>query len=250
MSRVSQVSQQQRTQNNPLVLGTFDETSLREIKGTLGPRNFVVGKKDTSQFSNGGFGGGTYNHWFQINITSPAWIITTKGGPRPNYIQVSAYDLNKIPIEGRMIFQGDSISITDNLEESYYPYIDQIMGSASDLYNTFNQNALDKGNDLYFNLNVGSYLICVSTTRNELLDYTVGIVVEMTTTEMYFLLEDITFLSQESSLNDVFLIEPSETYDFNSVHEHSQAEWLAAWRRERSPEDSLPVIFTPLLTNA
>ena len=67
---------------------------------------------------------------------------------------------------------------------------------------------------------------------------------------MYFLLEDLTFLSQESSLNDLFIIEPSETYDFNSVHEHSQAEWLAAWRRERSPEDSLPVIFTPLLTNA
>ena len=92
-----------------------------------------------------------------------------------------------------MIFQGDSVSITDNLEESYYPYIDHIMGSASDLYNTFNQNSLDKGNDLYFNLNVGSYLICVSTTRNELLDYTVGIVVEIATTEMYFLLEDLTF---------------------------------------------------------
>ena len=154
MSRVSsQTNQRQRTKENPLILGNFSELSLRYLEGTLGPLN---------QVGLNGYGVGTYNHWFQINITSPAWIITTKGGPRPNYIQVSAYDLNKIPIEGRMIFQGDSVSITDNLEESYYPYIDHIMGSASDLYNTFNQNSLDKGNDLYFNLNVGSYLICVS----------------------------------------------------------------------------------------
>ena len=50
MSRVSQVSQRQRTQNNPLVLGSFDETSLRVLTGTLGPKNVVVGYADTNQY--------------------------------------------------------------------------------------------------------------------------------------------------------------------------------------------------------
>jgi hypothetical protein len=307
MSRVSQVSQRQRTQNNPLVLGSFDETSLRVLTGTLGPKNVVVGRADTNQYSNGGFGGGSYNHWYQINLKSPAWIITTKGGPRPNYIQVSAYDLNKNPVEGRGIFQGDSVSTSSTSNGTYYPYIDHVMGAPSDLYNTFNPNALGRGDDRYFALDVGSYLLCVSTTRNELLDYTLALVIEISTTEMLLLLEDLEgdFLTQEIALdtsntliipsnftvnytlssgynafssspvtidnsitvtvpldstwfistlppesNDFFIIEPSDTFDFESIHEHSRAEWLAAWRRERSPLDTLPVIFEPLITTS
>ena len=307
MSRVSQVSQRQRTQNNPLVLGSFDETSLRVLTGTLGPKNVVVGRADTNQYSNGGFGGGSYNHWYQINLTTPAWIITTKGGPRPNYIQVSAYDLNKNPVEGRGIFQGDSVSTASTSNGTYYPYIDHVMGAPSDLYNTFNPNALGRGDDRYFALDVGSYLLCVSTTRNELLDYTLAIVIETVTTDLFLLLEDldISFFAQETTLDtantiiigpvfnvdfslssglnaftaslatinssisitipldstwfigtlnleasDIFIIEPSDTFDFESTHEHSRAEWLAAWRRERSPLDTLPDIFEPLITTS
>lgn len=307
MSRVSQVFQRQRTQNNPLVLGSFDETSLRVLTGTLGPKNVVVGRADTNQYSNGGFGGGSYNHWYQINLTSPAWIITTKGGPRPNYIQVSAYDLNKNPVEGRGIFQGDSVSTASTSNGTYYPYIDHVMGAPSDLYNTFNPNALGRGDDRYFALDVGSYLLCVSTTRNELLDYTLAIVIETVTTDLFLLLEDldISFFAQETTLDttntiiigpvfnvdfslssglnaftaslatinssinitiplnstwfigtlnleasDIFIIEPSDTFDFESTHEHSRAEWLAAWRRERSPLDTLPDIFEPLITTS
>jgi hypothetical protein len=307
MSRVSQVSQRQRTQNNPLVLGSFNETSLRVLTGTLGPKNVVVGRADTNQYSNGGFGGGAYNHWYQINLTSPAWIITTKGGPRPNYIQVSAYDLNKNPIEGQGIFQGDSVSTTSVTNGTYYPYIDHVMGAPSDLYNTFDPNALGRGDDRYFALGVGSYLLCVSTTRNELLNYTLALVVEVSTTEMLLLLEDLEgdFLTQEIALdtsntliipsnftvnytlssgynafssspvtidnsitvtvpldstwfistlspesNDLFIIEPSDTFDFESIHEHSRAEWLAAWQRERSPLDTLPVLFDSLITTS
>jgi hypothetical protein len=307
MSRVSQVSQRQRTQNNPLVLGSFNETSLRVLTGTLGPKNVVVGRADTNQYSNGGFGGGAYNHWYQINLTSPAWIITTKGGPRPNYIQVSAYDLNKNPIEGQGIFQGDSVSTTSVTNGTYYPYIDHTMGAPSDLYNTFDPNALGRGDDRYFALGVGSYLLCVSTTRNELLNYTLALVVEVSTTEMLLLLEDLEsdFLTQEIALdtsntliipsnftvnytlssgynafssspvtidnsitvtvpldstwfistlspesNDLFIIEPSDTFDFESIHEHSRAEYLAAWQRERSPLDTLPVLFDSLITTS
>jgi hypothetical protein len=290
-----------------LILGTFSETSLRELTGTLGPLTKVVGRKDTNQYSNGGIGGGTYNHWFQVNVTTPCWLITKKGGPRPNYIQVSAYDLNLQPIQERMIFQADSVSDSFGYSISHQPYTDHVMGAASNLYNTFNPNSLDRGNDLYFVLERGSYLICVSTTRNELLNYTLGVVIEFPSEEMLLLLEDLdnSFLATETTLDftntivigpvfssnytipsgynaytsisatlnssitvtipvnsswfigtlgpeagDFFILEPSDSYDFNSVHEHSRADWLAAWRRERSPEDSLPALFDSLITNS
>ncbi len=76
MSR-GQTSQPQRTQNNPLVLGTFSSTALRYLHGSLGPKYQVIGRADTRTQSNGGFGGGTYNHWFQINLARPGWIIIT-----------------------------------------------------------------------------------------------------------------------------------------------------------------------------
>jgi hypothetical protein len=307
MSRASQ-SQRKRTQKDPLILGTFSETSLRVLTGTLGPLSKVVGRADTNQYSNGGIGGGTYNHWFQINVTAPCWIINKKGGPRPNYIQISAYDLNFAPIQGRMIFQDDSVSDSTGYLGLHYPYSDHVMGALSNQYNYFNQYSLDKGNDLYFNLEHGSYLICVSSTRNELLDYTLGVVIEFPSTDMFYLLEDLnnSYLTVETEINldntvtigpvftsnysipsgfnaftavvatinngvtvvvpDLstwfigltdptsggvfFIIEPSDSYDYNSIHEHSYTEWLAAWRRERSPEDSLPAIFDSLITSS
>ena len=88
------------------------------------------------------------NHWFRIDIGTPAWIITRKGGPRPNYIQLSAYDLNLTPIQGRMIFQGDSIQTTNSTGQIFYPYVGHVMGAGSDFYNNFNPQRIDKGNDL------------------------------------------------------------------------------------------------------
>jgi hypothetical protein len=77
------------------------------------------------------------------------------------------------------------------------------MGAGSDLYNTFDRLRLDKGNDLYFPLEAGSYLICVASTRNEILDYTLGLVVEVPTDDMYLLLEDFdeNYLTQETALD-------------------------------------------------
>jgi hypothetical protein len=49
---------------------------------------------------------------------------------------------------------------------------------------------LDRGDERYYPLEAGGYLICVSTTRNELLDYEVGLVVEFPATEMFISLED------------------------------------------------------------
>lgn len=188
MSRVSSTAQRQRTQDNPLNLGTFDTTSLRYLKGSLGPQNKVIGYRDTNQTSNGGFGGGTYNHWFKITLASPAWIITAKGPPRPQYIQVSAYSLDQIPIEGRGIFDADSVP-QNNDGTIYYPYVGHVMGAQSNLYNTFTIRRIDRGDDRYFTLNPGSYLLCVSTTRNEPLDYELGLVVEIEDIDPELLLE-------------------------------------------------------------
>ena len=78
MPRVSS-TQRQRTQNNPLTLGPFSQLSIRNLTGSLGPKNKVV---------SGGYGGGTYNHWFKVEISSPAWIILAKGGARKKYINL------------------------------------------------------------------------------------------------------------------------------------------------------------------
>jgi len=199
----SQETQRQRTQNNPLVLGSFDTLTLKYLTGRLGPLNQLVGRADTSQQSNGGFGGGTYNHWFQVNLKKSGWIILTKAGSRPDYIQTSVYDLNKNPLEGRGVFQGDSVE-TETGAGVFYPYLNTVMGAQSDLYNTFVPSRLDRGDERYYPLEVGGYLVCVSTTRNELINYEVGIVVEFPVTQILIALEDegsISLMLQEAGID-------------------------------------------------
>ena len=195
MSRVANKSnQRQRSKENPLVLGTFSELSLRLLSGTLGP---------LSQVGLNGYGGGTYNHWFQINITRPAWVIITKGGPRPDYIQTSVYDLNQTPINGLAIFDADSVTQgINNLGEVYIPYLDTVMQAQSDLYNNYQRQRLDRGDDRYFPLPAGSYLLCVATTRNERLDYTVGVVIEFAQEGLFLALEDSDLFLQETTIDE------------------------------------------------
>ncbi len=83
----------------------------------------------------------------------------------------------------------------------------QVMAAQSDLYNTFNPDRADEGDDRYFPLGAGNYLICVSAERNEEFQYGVGLVVEFQTPndELFFLCEDskdITYLVTENDLND------------------------------------------------
>lgn len=224
MSR-SSVSQPQRTQNNPLNLGTFSQTALRYLKGTLGAQWKPVGRADTNQTSNGGIGGGTFNHWFVVTLAEPGWIILTKGPPRPKYIQVSAYDLNKTPIQGNPIFDADSIRTTTN-RSVYIPYLDTVMSAQSDLYNTFNRLSLDRGDDRYYPLNAGSYLICISSTRNETLAYELGVVIEFPVDEAFFELEDVdgSVCLQETEINTAEIVGPilaNLTISVNSFSETS-----------------------------
>lgn len=237
--------QRQRTQDNPLNMGQFSQLSLRDLKGNLGPRNQVVGRRDTTQLSNGGYGGGAYNHWFSFTITAKAWIIVAKGGSRPKYINVSMYDLNLNPIEGRGIFQDDSITVTID-KKVYNPYVGHTMNTQSDLYNTFDPNRLDKGDERYYPLNPGTYLLCISATRNEPISYEVGVVIEFPSADFDLLLEDYGLLLLENG--DSILNDHSEFYEGQDSHNHSLNEWQTAWNREHQADDRFPSFLVPLTT--
>lgn len=239
MARNITANQSQRSLANPLVLGTFSSTSLKYLKGTL---------KSEKKIVDGGYGGGTYNNWFQVNTTAPSWIIITKGPPRPNYIQTSAYDLNHIPIQGESIFDEDSVR--DGLKrdgEVYIPYLGSVMSAQSDLYNNFEAARLDRGDERYYPLAAGSYLICVSSTRNEPLDYEVGVVIEFPNLELLISLEDAdenSLFLQESG--DNILIETVNTETLAFSHDHSLSEWKSIWNSQHKDTDPFPTIFTAL----
>lgn len=248
MSR-STVTQQQRTQKNPLMLGSFSSTAIKYLRGSLGPKNQLVGSADTWDQSRGGFGGGTYNHWFKVEITSPAWIILVDDSPRPQYIHLSAYDLNVNPIQGRSIFDQDSVAVPTT-SGTYYPYFGDVMAAQSDLYNTFSSVRLDRGDDRYYTLNAGNYLICVSTTRNEPQDYAFALVVEFPTTEGYFQLEDFEgglFLT-EDSFN--IILDPGDDSFYESIHDHSLSEWKEIWSASHQDTDKFPSVLVPLANRA
>lgn len=244
--RTSQ-QQRQRTKNDPLLLGSFSQLSVRNLTGTLGPKNQVIGRSDTNFISNGGFGGGTYNHWFQINLVSPAWIIIAKGGPRPKYINVSTYDLNLNPIEGRSIFDADSVTETID-GEVFHPYVGHVMNKQSDLYNNFVPNRLDKGDERYYPLDAGSYLLCISSTRNELLNYEVAFVVEFPTTSFDILLEDYAYLLYEDTEESYVIADTVADYVENDLHVHSLSDWDEAWQREHQQGVPFPAVLVPLAT--
>jgi len=233
--RISQ-TQRQRTKESPLVLGPFDQLSIRNLTGSLGPKNKVV---------SGGYGGGTYNHWFRIDISADAWIILAKGGRNPNYINVSAYDLNLTPIEGRNPFDKDSIPETID-GEVYYPYVGHVMNKQSDLYNNFNPDRLDKGDLRYYPLEKGSYLLCISSTRNENIDYEVAFVVEFPITGFDILLEDYALMLYEDG--GYVVADTTPNYVENDRHTHSLSEWDEAWQRERQQGVPFPAILVPLAT--
>lgn len=220
--RTTSTPQSARSVNNPSNLGTFDRLSLRIIEGNLGPVYKPVGRADTSVTSNGGVGGGTYNHWYSVELAVPAWIILTKGPNKPRDLNISVYDTNKIERPGRIIFQKDTISqevaianfsfdpasltvslpseqlkaLTDFSQSlsgetfNYYPYFDTVAATGSDLYNKYEAYRLDKGDEMYYPLPVGRYLICISMTRNEPRSYEVGMVIEPKDDIIFILCED------------------------------------------------------------
>lgn len=224
MSRRGSSPPKNRSAKDPTNLGVFDSLSLRVLKGELKQFHRLNGYADTNFNSNGGYGGGGYNAWFQVTLATKAWIMLVKGG-RAKYLQLSVYNQNLVPQEGRMIFDRDEPpvqevpiiatevfpnqpirtrsviqqnfldiygeQINSNNTYDYYPYFGTVMAAGSDLYNRYEAWRLDKGDERYFPLNPGKYLICLSSTRNEPLEYEVGLVIEPPDDEVYLICEDV-----------------------------------------------------------
>ena len=236
----NQLSQRQRTAQDPFPIGSFAQTSVRYLRGKLGPTNQVV---------NGGYGGNTFNHWFKFNLSTPGWIITAKGGNRSKHINLSAYDLNRNPIQARNIFQADSVTSFGSDGQVVYPYVGHVMGATSDLYNNFNAARLDRGNELYFALEAGDYMLCISNTRNELIDYAIGIVIEIADPIPLILLEDFSrILFEDTDEDSAIECDLGPGFTGAEDHEHSLAEWQTAWDREHTPDNPFPQVLVPLAT--
>ncbi len=234
MTRVSQRPQRQRTSNDPLPLGSFSSTSIRLLTGNLGP---------VSRPNRGGYGGGSFNHW------TSGWIILANGSTKPKFINISAYDLNKNPIEGRAIFQADSIDQFNSEGVRQYPYLGTVQGAQSDSYHTFDARRLDRGDDRYFALPVGEYLICISSVRNEPVDYSVGVVVEISDPFPVLLLEDFTrLLFEDTATQDNIICDTTPNFTGDDAHDHSLTEWKSAWSRERQADEPFPEFLTAYTT--
>jgi hypothetical protein len=120
------------------------------------------------------------------------------------------------------------------------------MDAQSDLYNTFDPNRLDKGDERYYPLPQGTYLLCVSTTRNEPLSYEVAVVLEFVSGDFNLLLENFAYILLEN--DDFILNDHTETYVGQDAHDHSLAEWETAWQREHQADDKFPTFLVPFAT--
>jgi hypothetical protein len=141
----------------------------------------------------------------------------------------------------------DSISETIN-GEIYFPYVGHVMNRQSDLYNVFDPNRLDKGDQRYYPLDAGSYLLCIATTRNELLDYDVAFVVEFPTTTFDILLEDYENVLYEDLVESDVVADTILDYVENDKHDHSLSAWNDAWKREQQQGAPFPDMLVPLAT--
>ena len=90
--------------------------------------------------------------------------------------------------------------------------------------------------------------MCVSTTRNEPLDYEVCIVVEFPTTTLDIVLEDYAYLLYENLDESFVIADTVSDYVETGIHAHSLSEWDDAWKREHQQGDPFPAPLVPLAT--
>lgn len=197
-------SQRQRSQFNPLNLGKFDRTSLRVLTGTLGMRSEII---------RGGYGRDTYNHWYQVTLIDRGYILLFKAGTKPatanlafpnssvganpkyaaDRFMIAVYNQNTNPIIPLPIHQQPEI---------YYGQVAAVQSET--LNNSDPIYRFDNGNEMYFELEPGNYLICVSAVCNELIDFAVGLVLEFPSTDEQFILlenRELAYMLQEDILS-------------------------------------------------
>ena len=212
ISNLTYLDQSRRNALTPLNLGIFGDTSLRLLEGEFRNEYKPTGAPvyranqvyDSTPY---GVGGGTRSAYFKVTLAREGWIILTKGGQFPNYMQVSCYTFDGQPIQQRFIHDADSITI-DGVEGRYYPFLDTVAGAPSNLYNDFDPFKFDNGNTTYTALAPGDYLICISTIRTEPIKYQLGVVIEFPAEEVFIICEDdpnnlgdVTYMVQEDAIN-------------------------------------------------
>jgi hypothetical protein len=90
--------------------------------------------------------------------------------------------------------------------------------------------------------------LCVSSTRNERIEYAVAIVIEVADPTPVLLLEDYSRLLYEDTEESFVLMDTTPNYTGAEDHEHSLTEWKTAWRRERQDYVPFPEVLVPLTT--
>jgi len=97
-------------------------------------------------------------------------------------------------------------------------------------------------------LEAGSYLLCVSTTRNEPLDYSVGLVIEVADLNPFLLLEDYSRILYEDVDPSSCFLDTGPNYAGNDSHSHSLSQWQFAWAVENQDYAPFPEVLVPLAT--
>jgi hypothetical protein len=155
------------------------------------------------------------------------------------------------------------------------------MSRQSDLYNTFDRLRLDRGDDRYYPLSAGSYLICVSSTRNEdddgsvclqeteidapnldspiTVDTVIPVGANAFTDTSCTINSGVTLTVSDGSTwyigdripaadydNFKIILEVGDDAYYDTIHDHSLSEWQNAWDREHQSDDRFPELFTPL----
>ena len=98
-----------------------------------------------------------------------------------------------------------------------------------------------------------SIIISVNTVVNggfnafteELAQINPGVTVTINDTYTWFI---GTAVPPSEEPRDLFLLDPSPSYDFLDAHEQSRSEWVEAWDREHQQTDKFPAVFEPLIT--
>ena len=132
------------------------------------------------------------------------------------------------------------------LNENYLQnlLLNTLITEARYIYNTFDLSRLDRGDERYYPLSAGSYLLCISTTRNELINYEIGLVIEFAPTELFIALEPFNnslFLTEDEFL----IITDQEKDNFKAFHDHSLSTWQESWESTHQDTDKFPPAFIP-----
>jgi len=235
------MTQRGRSYYSPLDLGTFDQTSIRYLQGRLGAEN-----KGQAGFrsTNDGTANAYMNVWFQITLTTEAYLILIKENKRQrrNY-NVSVYPKN---LEHNQL----SYPMKVNGADSFYSSV--VAGYTSDLYNIIDDQSKlkDKNRTSLYPLKPGTYVINFSTQRWDVFQYGVYLIIEAPFQSGYLQLEDepdaiTSYLEQEQSFPinpSFFLLEETIVGRMPSVREfteHSERNLRSAWL-EYNPKQSFP----------